>query len=142
VTPLLKANTKYMKPLFLIKVILIISSMNAYAQYEYFDGNGNGYIISADAIKYIPVTPERSSSGRYSGGQPKTVFVKPEQYALVKKLLDAAIEKEEVHQADRAMMTGLILRITSSDTTRVVLNPKAAEKSRIEEALRQLLTNP
>jgi hypothetical protein len=113
--------------------------MNAHAQYEYFDGSGNGYVITEKSIKYVPVTPERSSSGTYSGGESKTVSLTPEQYATIKELLEAAIAKAGIHQVDRAMMTGLILKISSSDTVRVVLSPKAAEKNNIEETLRRFL---
>ena len=44
--------------------------------FSYHDGNGNAYHLrdagSGAMFEYLPVRPEHSSTGRYSGGEPRS----------------------------------------------------------------------
>jgi hypothetical protein len=51
--------------------------------YQFVDGNGNRFVITKEkliTLQYLPITPLESSSGVYSGGEKKTVFLKQDQY--------------------------------------------------------------
>lgn len=39
--------------------------------YSYYDGNGNKYVIDTGSSKKVPIKPEQSSTGFYSGGEYK-----------------------------------------------------------------------
>lgn len=56
---------------------LIISTIELLNDPEYFisDGSGNAYDLRQNQIHYIPVKPENSSSGMYSGGEEKTTSI-------------------------------------------------------------------
>lgn len=79
---------------------------------DYMDGSANTYRFRQDAIDqpasfaYVPVTPEGSSSGTYSGGEPISGnLTGPEAsqlWGLVRQLEAATAD----HVTDRAMGTG------------------------------------
>lgn len=54
--------------------------------FEYIDGNGNQYILKDDILEYIPIQPEYSSSGFYSGGEPFSEKLNPKQKQALEKL--------------------------------------------------------
>jgi hypothetical protein len=54
--------------------------MSTPTHYQYADGSANVYIIKADSLEYIPVTPEESATGMYSGGEPKKAVLTPEEF--------------------------------------------------------------
>ena len=109
--------------------------MSVQMQYEYADGSGNVYHLTTSSLKYIPVTPDRSSSGKYSGGEPKEVKISEEEFARLSAALEGAIANASIQQKEREMMTGLITR----GSVRVVLKSNSVEKKQIEDELRKLL---
>lgn len=114
---------------------LSLTLMSVQMQYEYADGSGNVYHLTTSSLKYIPVTPDRSSSGRYSGGEPKEVKISEKEFARLSAALEGAIANASIQQQEREMMTGLITR----GNVRVVLKSNSVEKKRIEDELRKLL---
>jgi hypothetical protein len=56
-------------------------------RHAYLDGNNNTYEIG-DRLVYIPITPAQSSSGMYSGGEPKSVALDAEHRAAILELFD------------------------------------------------------
>lgn len=88
--------------------LLLTSCMNSSIEYEYADGSGNRYVLTADSLEYIPVKPHESSTGIYSGGEPKKVSINPKTYNLIKQTLDAALSNKTIHTDQRAKKTGLI----------------------------------
>jgi hypothetical protein len=113
--------------------------MTAKTSYEYADGSGNVYVVKDLSVEYKPVTPRNSSSGVYSGGEPAHATISSDQYDSLVNLLESAIDNSSVHQENREMMTGLIVKYSSADTTRVVLKRDSDEKSTIETRLKKLL---
>lgn len=76
----------------------------------YSDGSANGYVFTADGdgatFAYSPVRPEHSSTGMYSGGEPRSGRL---DAALAKTLFDQirALEANTtLHVEDRAKGTG------------------------------------
>jgi hypothetical protein len=114
--------------------------MTAKTTYEYADGSGNVYVVKDLSVEYKPVTPRNSSSGVYSGGEPAHATVSASQYDSLVNLLESAMANSSIHQENREMMTGLIVRYSSADTTRIVLKRDSSEKNAIETALKKLLS--
>src|SRR6187455_400465 len=95
------------KLLLVVISILTLSCMSTtHDQYEYADGSANLYRLTEKELEYLPVQPEESSTGFYSGGEPKTVPVTVEQYNTLKDLFDQALENSSIHIADRMKTSG------------------------------------
>src|SRR4051812_39265424 len=84
----------------------------------YSDGSANAYRFVADGsgatFVYEPVTPERSSTGMYSGGRPRAGRVDAAALWQQVRTLEAAIER---HVVDRGKGTGLF-HITDASGSR------------------------
>jgi hypothetical protein len=129
-----------MQTLYLLcSLTLLTACMHAQPQYTYADGSANHYVISASSLQYIPVKPEESSTGMYSGGDPADVKLTEEQFKSVQQLLENAISATGNHITDRIKMSGAITRITASDTVTIILKPGVPEQAALESALKQLI---
>jgi len=128
----------------LIIIFLIVSScMNTTTapSYEYADGSANLYIITTKQIKYIPVKPEESSSGVYSGGEPKTVALTSAQYKTLQTLFEKAIRNEDAHIKNRVMMSAIVSSISSDHKKQCILTPGSEDIAVIEQALKSIVGN-
>jgi hypothetical protein len=115
--------------------------MKTPGQYEYSDGTANRYIITQTTLEYIPVKPEESSTGMYSGGEPKLVSISNDQFKTVANLFVRAFKNTSAHMTERPKMSGLIVSITGNESYQVILKPDCEEKKLIEEALKTMLDN-
>ena len=106
--------------------------------YEYADGSANLYLLTETSLEYLPVKPEDSSTGMYSGGDPKTVTVTPLEYNELKDLFDEALEKTSIHIQDRMKTSGMI-SMMGSTKKQCILKPHCKEMIEIEEALKWTL---
>lgn len=112
--------------------------MNTPIRYEYADGSANLYLLTETQLQYVPVKPEESSTGRYSGGDPKKITISQSQYSELKKLFDDALDNTGIHIKDRMKTSGMITRI-GSDEDQCILKPYCGEMIAIEEALKKVL---
>jgi hypothetical protein len=112
--------------------------MNAQTTYLYSDGSANTFILTPTTLEYDPVTPEKSSTGTYSGGIPGKVDLKPEEYRDLVRLFESAFEDTGSHQQNREKMTGLVTR-KGTDSLRVVLKRDAGVKVVLEKKLKELM---
>lgn len=120
-------------------IILTISCMSKTpVQYEYADGSANIYLLTENELRYLPVIPEESSTGFYSGGDPKTVVVTPTQFNELKSLFDLALEKTSIHIPDRMKTSGMI-SVMGSSKKQCIISPNSDEKKVIEAALKKTL---
>lgn len=115
--------------------------MKSPTQYEYSDGSANRYVITENTLEYIPVKPEESSTGMYSGGEPKLVSITNDQYKTVASLFETAFENTNAHMTDRPKMSGLIVSITGNTSQQAILKPNSEEKTNIESQLKVMLNN-
>ncbi len=106
--------------------------------YEYADGSANLYLLTEKELRYVPVTPEQSSTGMYSGGDPKTVTISSDQFNELKGLLENALTNTSIHIPDRMKTSGMITK-TGSDKKQCIIKPHCAEMVAIEEALKRTL---
>jgi hypothetical protein len=127
-----------MKKIFLI-CLIFISCMNPSPRYHYADGSANVYDVTESSLEYIPVRPEQSSTGMYSGGNPGKISLTSEQFSSVKNLMEAAIRKTDIHIPDRIKTSGLISRIGGAGDTTVYITGESSEMREIENLLHKLL---
>lgn len=84
----------------------------------YRDGSANAYRFTADGdgarFVYDPVTPERSSSGTYSGGDPRAGRLDAAQLATLWQHVRALETNTALHVTDRGKGTGLFLIAAAS----------------------------
>lgn len=119
--------------------ILIISCMNESVRYEYADGNANIYLLSETELRFVPVKPAESSTGLYSGGEPRNVTVTKAQFQELKELFDSALDNSASHIKDRMKTSGLISMIGSSSKEQCIIKPGCAEMIEIEKTLKRML---
>jgi len=119
--------------------LLIISCMNESVRYEYADGNANLYLLSETELRFVPVKPEESSTGLYSGGEPRNVTVTKAQFQELKVLFDNALDNSASHIKDRMKTSGLISMIGSSSKEQCIIKPGCAEMIEIEKTLKRML---
>lgn len=74
--------------------------------FTYSDGAANLYFITTTIIEYAPMTPERSSSGFYSGGEPATVKITTEQFEAICQVFEQAQANKEDHRKNRLKGSG------------------------------------
>lgn len=74
--------------------------------YTYADGAANVYYVTPSLIEYSPMTPERSSSGFYSGGDPASAAITSEQFQELKALFEEAIKNTEDQIENRVKGSG------------------------------------
>ena len=113
--------------------------MNA-ALYQYVDGNANVYIITPDTLEYVPVKPQESSSGFYSGGEPKKVKLTAHEFQNLVTLIEAALKNTDAHIQERIKGSGAIKTLTGSEKHSIFLKPACAEQQKLEAALKKLLS--
>jgi hypothetical protein len=129
-----------MKKVFQLSVILIfISCMNQSPRYHYADGSANVYDVTESSLEYIPVRPEQSSTGMYSGGNPGKISLTTEQFNSIKDLMEVAIRKTDIHIPDRIKTSGLVSRIGGVGDTTVFITGASTEMREIEALLHKLL---
>lgn len=122
----------------LILNFLFVACMSS-TSYEYADGSANVYVIKADSLEYIPVKPEESSTGLYSGGDPQKVALKPEDFRNLQAMFETAKRKHEVHIPDRIKTSGVITTHSGQEKTTFILKPGCKEITAIETELKKLL---
>jgi len=109
--------------------------------YKYFDGNGNEYTIKNESIEYIPVKPSISSSGVYNGGDYAKKELSKMQYSYIISTLNVAIKNKENHSKNRVKISGLIVVQEKDKEKAYILSPDSEEISKIENLLRNIISN-
>ncbi|MCW5912886.1 MAG: hypothetical protein KIT62_17580 [Cyclobacteriaceae bacterium] len=109
--------------------------MNQHPELIYADGSANRYEISANRLSYIPVKPEESSTGMYSGGEPATISLTQAEYLKLKDLFDQAMAQTEEHITDRIKTSGLVV----IGDKQIILKPGSPTMLQIEDTLKSLL---
>jgi len=105
--------------------------------FSYADGSANLYFITKELIQYAPMTPMRSSSGTYSGGEPAEVAISPKQFQAVKKVFEDAATTTANHIPNRVKMSGRIS--FKQDERSFNLRAKSNSQKTVEDILNKLL---
>lgn len=121
--------------------LLTLSCMKNITSYKYADGSANVYILTPTSLEYDPVTPAESSTGTYSGGEPKTMTITSEQYKSIQVLLEKAVQNTAIHSNDRMKTSGAISVIEGSKERKYIIEPGCAEQKAIETLLKEVISN-
>lgn len=103
-------------------------------RHAYIDGNNNTYEIG-ERLDYVPITPAQSSSGMYSGGEPKSVVLDAERRAEILALLERIEADRDNVLAQRPKGCGTVIR--GEHTTFV--RADSSLKLELERLLKSLL---
>lgn len=103
------------------------------SSYEYVDGNGNVYAISNTSIVYDPVTPEESSTGTYSGGEPYVAPLEEKQFDQLEAVLKKVITQTSDQTTTRSMGTGTLIIMPAKTT--YIFSMDSASKKEIEDVI-------
>ncbi|HEY3445331.1 MAG TPA: hypothetical protein VGK67_03160 [Myxococcales bacterium] len=106
---------------------------------RYADGSGNVYALEGDRLRYSPVTPEASSSGTYSGGDPFEKTLSPQDLSDLTRALDAALEAKGSHIQDRVMMSGAVTLERTGERQSFILAAGCPEQRALEAVLARLV---
>ena len=101
---------------------------------KYYDGSNNLYRIYPDKIDYYPMTPERSSSGTYSGGEPWEQEISEERYQQIWQMIQEVVQMKTVHLQNRTMGSGM-LHIPEEEMTRRIIFSRGKFMRKFENAL-------
>ncbi len=129
-------------PLIIINLIFLSMSnckTKDNIRYLYSDGSNNTYIVNKLELEYKPITPKESSSGEYSGGQPKTIKLTQTEYDKIVNIINKAIENKSMHIDQRVMMSGLISIESKSGNQSYILGARSQSKAEIEAMLKEIL---
>ena len=93
----------------------------------YHDGSNNGFRFWQEAeneatrFEYSPITPETSSSGIYSGGEPRQGPMNNEHVDELWRWIEQLESDTSLHTASRMMRTGAFTVTTASGTRRFII---------------------
>ncbi len=108
-------------------------------EYKIADGSGNQYFITTKEIEYIPVKPENSSTGMYSGGEYVKKTITPEQYSELVKKVEAVEENKQLRIKDRIKGSFAISIVHGAKEKSFLVNRGGTEISALEQYLKQLI---
>jgi len=106
---------------------------------KYADGNGNRYVITNDSIEYIPVTPEMSSSGIYSGGSPKKCSITKDDFSVIEKDINRIVNNPDIHISTRMKGTGMFSIYRNENIEKEIFVDSSDELTDFEENLKYFL---
>lgn len=104
--------------------------------YEYLDGSNNAYTLKKGSFLYEPMTPKRSSSGFYSGGERIEKPLSDDDFKQWLSLFEQALNSKKDHIKNR-LMDSAWLRIQNTDE-KFILAPESEIKQKIEVFLQAL----
>lgn len=111
--------------------------------YQYIDGNGNLWRITKDSVQYVPIKPENSSSGFYSGGEPFEKKLEEAVFQHVETLFLEALRSNPATGSDHQLTKGtatVVQSILSSTLKKSYLTSELPQRIAIEQALEALKT--
>lgn len=108
--------------------------------YMYSDGNMNSYTVKEFEVRFDPVQKEESSSGMYSGGEPKVKVITPHELLKLTVLFEEAISDSSAQQPKRSMGSALLIRYNKTTVEKkIILKIGSSHKTKIEEQLKAFL---
>jgi hypothetical protein len=120
----------------ILLLALAFSSISSKAKsYTYIDGNNNDYEITSDSIFYSPIAPVESSSGEYSGGDPKRLKITEAQFLKIEMIIKSILKDKSNFIKDRLMGCGTL--IAGKKTT--YINSASQLKAELEQELKSYL---
>jgi hypothetical protein len=120
-----------------------LTNWNAMNDFAYIDGNNNRYELSNTngeaVLAYIPIKPEESSSGTYSGGETKQRKISAAEHEQCMQAIEVVLALKKEHIQDRQMGSGTIIKPQSRSKLPVYIRMNSGAKNRLEETLKNIL---
>ncbi len=111
-------------------------SLLAYPNFVYLDGNGNQYQLDQTHFSYKPILPIESSSGFYSGGDPKKIQLTIKQKQEIEKLFERISKTKENEKGKfREKGTGLLIYTEKENRVEILYKKDSKTKKQIEKIL-------
>jgi len=104
---------------------------------QYSDQNNNHYSITRTSLIYTPVTPEESSSGVYSGGDPAEVQLTKDEFNTILSLSEKIMKASEGNEMKREMLTSVLV-ISEEGKSRKAILKRSEARSALEELLQKV----
>jgi|GEM_PF-4054657 hypothetical protein len=135
----------------IIVIVMLIIGINGYAQNEkqadkmnitklkYLDGSGNSFNITNDSISYLPITPEISSSGMYSGGKETHKAINKVDFIRLSNQFDQIFSNKKIQISNRVKTSGLLIRYYKNNVMEQIIISKSDEQKQLEDFLNLLL---
>ena len=106
--------------------------------FTYVDGNNNTYRLDRDGIlTYHPISKQQSSSGFYSGGDPKAVDLAADDFALVVDAFEYLFTDNVERADERRLGTAMVIR--SEPRERIYIGRRSPATVEFETTLSELL---
>lgn len=99
------------------------------------DGSANTYIITENMLEYIPATPEISSSGVYSGGEPYKKKLTIQDYNVINNLIKEIFKKENGVLQERVMGSIQITRVYLQSKETIIVDSNSKEIVKLQKTL-------
>lgn len=110
-------------------------------KYTYADGSSNKYKLLNNRLEYDPMTPELSSSGTYSGGDPFEIELKKIDVIKLIDVLERAIWSVNDHSERRTKGCGTIIKNLKDENERFYLRYNSNSLNEINNYLKRIQTN-
>jgi len=107
-------------------------------KYTYVDGSGNKYKLQNSKLTYIPLTPENSSSGTYSGGDPFVLELEKIDLIRLVDVFERALWSESDHSNKRRMGSGTLFKTVGEDWKRIYLSYGSTSINEIDAILKSI----
>jgi hypothetical protein len=120
-------------------IIFTFACMSTKSFYKYANGSADVYTLTGTILEYDPVQPEESSTGTYSGGDPKTVTLTTSQADSLRALMDQAFNHTAVHIPDRVKGSGRVSIGSGKQSKHCILAQGCEDIKIIEDALKKSL---
>lgn len=95
-------------------------------KYTYVDGSNNKYRLDKAKLEYVPMTPELSSSGTYSGGEAFAIELEKMDLIKVIDVFERALWSEGDQTDQRTMGSGTLLKSLGDESQKVYLKMKSS----------------
>jgi hypothetical protein len=96
-----------------------------FATLTYRDGSANAYNVRSDSdgalFEYVPVRPEHSSTGTYSGGAPRCGRIDPIQVAELWYRVEVLSAATHLHVTDRGKGTGVFYIVDENGSSSFII---------------------
>lgn len=105
---------------------------------RYVDTNNNSYSVREGTLRYSPITPENSSSGTYSGGEPKSKTLTDEEMAGIQQKVQEIEDTPSLHLQQRQMLTAMLF-VGEQDNRRKYILGRSEKRTALEQLLKEIL---
>jgi len=128
---------KYLLAFMFLPILMCNCKSMAVKSIQYSDQNNNHYSITRTSLIYTPVTPEESSSGVYSGGDPAEVQLTKDEFNTILSLSEKIMKASEGNEMKREMLTSVLV-ISEEGKSRKAILKRSEARSALEELLQKV----